>query len=91
MSSHELTAKLLEYKQYKRLKEEAEAAMKALQEQITAHMEQQGTTEITVDIYRVTYKPVTSTRLNTTALKSARPDLFTQFSTTTTSKRFTVA
>lgn len=33
MSSHDLSARLREYKEYKRLKEEAEVAMKALQEQ----------------------------------------------------------
>jgi len=91
MSNQDLTAALREFQEYKRIREEADNAMKTLQAKITAHMAMQDVTEMVVDVYRVSYKPVTSTRLNTTALKAAKPDIFAQFSTTTTARRFVVA
>ena len=91
MSNEDLTAALRDFQEYRRIREEADKALKSLQAKITAHMERQGTIEMVVDIYKVSYKPVTSTRLNSAALKAAKPEVFAQFSTTTTTKRFTVA
>ena len=97
MSNQELVSIIREFQEYKRIKEEADAALKALQGRITAHMEQQGAAEAAagsgaaVGVYKVSYKPVTSIRLNTNALKAAKPDIFAQFSTTSTTKCFTVA
>jgi len=91
MSHNDLTTALKEYQEYKRIKEQAEEQMKAIQSRITAHMDMQGMTEMVVDIYKVSYKPISSTRLDTKILKIARPDIFAQFSTTSTSKRFIVA
>ena len=91
MSNQDLAATLREFQEYKRIRDEADKALKALQAKITAHMEMKETAEMVVDIYKVCYKSVTSTKLNITALKAAKPDVFAQFSTTTTTKRFTVA
>ena len=90
MSNQDLTAAVREFQEYKRIKEEADTAMKAAQGKIIAHMMQQGIAEMTVDIHKVSYKPVVSARLNTSALKEANPNLFAQFSTTSTSMRFII-
>lgn len=91
MSSLELVAAVRAFKEYKRIKEEADAELKKLQAQITAHMAMQETQEIAVDVFKVTYKPVTTTRLDTSALKVARPDVFARFCKKSESYRFTVA
>ena len=41
--------------------------------------------------WRVTYKAVNSTRLDTAALKKALPDLAAQFTKTTAARRFCIA
>lgn len=41
--------------------------------------------------WKVTYKAVTSSRIDTSALKKALPDLAQQFTKTTTARRFCVA
>ena len=47
--------------------------------------------EIRAGEYRITWKPVTSSRIDTTALKKALPDLAAQFTKTSTVRRFSVA
>ena len=47
--------------------------------------------EMTVDVYKVRYKTVKSSRFDTTAFKKAMPDLAAQFTRETESRRFTVA
>ena len=90
MSNQDLAAAVREFQEYRQLKEQAEAALKAIQARIVTHMEQQGTAEMTVGIAKITYKPVTSTRFNSNAFKTANPDLYAQYSTTSTSMRFLV-
>ncbi len=41
--------------------------------------------------YRITYKAVTTARIDTAALKKTLPDLAQQFTKTTTARRFCVA
>ena len=41
--------------------------------------------------YKVSWKAVTASRLDTTALKAALPDVYGQFCRTTTSRRFTIS
>jgi len=88
MSITEITAKVTEYQELKRMLEEIEAEMTALQDEIKAHM---GDSELLMaGPYKVTYKNVTSSRVDTTALKKALPDIAAQYTKTTTVRRFTV-
>ena len=88
MSITEITAKVTEYQELKRMLEEIEAEMTALQDEIKAHM---GDSELLVaGPYKVTYKNVTSSRVDTTALKKALPDIAAQYTKTTTTRRFTI-
>lgn len=90
MSSLELVSAVRSFKEYKIMKEEAEAELKKLQAQITAYMAVQEIREMTVDVFKVTYKPVPNTRLDTNALKAARPDIYAKFSKRSESYRLTV-
>ena len=88
MSITEITAKVTEYQELKRMLEEIEAEMTALQDEIKEHM---GDSELLMaGPYKVTYKTITSSRVDTTALKKALPDIAAQYTKTTTTRRFTV-
>lgn len=68
-----------------------EAAADALKNEIKADMEAGGLDEIETGKYTVRYKSVTSNRLDSTALKKALPDVYSMYTKSTTTKRFTVA
>ena len=88
MSITEITAKVTEYQELKRMLEEIEAEMTALQDEIKAHM---GDSELLMaGPYKVSYKTVTSSRVDTTALKKSLPDIAAKYTKTTTTRRFTV-
>ena len=90
MNNQTLTAKLHEYKSLQRIKAETEQAMKAIQEEITAHLETVNQSEVSVDAYKVTYRPIASARLDTKALKAAYPAIYAAFTVNSTTRRFTV-
>ena len=89
MSEHELTAKIKELREMQRLAEEAQAIAESLKDEIKAIMG--DTEELKAGEYKVTWKPVKSSRLDTAALKKAMPDLVERFTKATTTRRFTVA
>lgn len=80
-----------ELAQYTRLQEEAAAMVEALKDQIKEHMTAAGLEVLTGDEHKATYKTVTSSRINTAALKKEHPDIATQYTKTTETKRFTFA
>ena len=88
MSTYELTATATELMELKRMKEELDAEIAALEDKIKAHM---GDAEqVTAGAFKITWKTVTSSRLDTTALKKAMPELAAQYTKTTTSRRFVI-
>lgn len=91
MSQNELTAKIRELKQLKQLIEEAEAEIETIQDAIKAEMTAAGTDEMTVDVFTVRWKPVKSSRFDTTAFKKTHADLYAQYTKPTTTRRFTIA
>ena len=56
-----------------------------------ADMTPEGVDTISGTDWKVTYKAVTSSRIDTSALKKALPDLAQQFTKTTTARRFCIA
>ena len=70
------------------VKEELEAEIAAAEDAIKAIM---GDEELlTAGAYKVIWSNVTSTRLDTTALKKALPDVAAAYTKTTTVRRFSV-
>jgi len=89
MTANEVAMKCKELKELQRLIEEAQAEADTIRDQIKDHM---GESEfLTVGEHRITWKPVTSSRLDTTALKKALPDVAARFTKETTVRRFSVA
>ena len=88
MSTNELKAKAAELKELKAMREELEAEITAIEEEIKAAMGDQE--QITAGPFKITWKPITSSRLDSVALKKALPDVAARFTKTITTRRFTV-
>ena len=89
MSANELEKKVRELRQLQSLIEEAQSEAEAIKDQIKAHMGQAE--ELRAGEYKITWKPVTTARLDATALKKALPDVAARFTKETTVRRFSVA
>ena len=89
MSTSEIESKVRELRQLQALIEEAQAEAEAIKDAIKAQMG--DTEELRAGEYRITWKPVTSSRLDSKALKAAAPELVERFTRTTTTRRFCVA
>lgn len=89
MSMNELETKCRELRQLQALIEEAQAEAEAIKDAIKAHMGDSDTAY--AGEYKITWKAVTSSRIDTAALKKALPDVAQTFTRETTSRRFIVA
>lgn len=91
MSINEMTSKVRELKELKAMAEELAAEITAIEDTIKAEMTARGADEMTVDVFKIRWTKVTSSRIDTTAFKKAMPELAQQFTKQTESRRFTVA
>lgn len=91
MSTNEMDLKVKELRDLRRMQEELTAEIENLQDQLKAEMTSRDTDTLTGSDWKVTWKNVTSSRLDTTALKKAAPDLCERFMKKTTSRRFVLA
>ena len=80
--------KIRELQELKRMREELEGEITALEDAIKANMGQRE--EVVVGPYKVTWKPVTSRRIDTAAMKKALPDVCARFMRETIMRRFCV-
>lgn len=85
MSINELEAKARELRQLQALIDEAQAEAEALKDAIGDQ------DSIQAGEYRITRKAVTSSRIDTNALRKALPDVAERFTKETTTRRFCVA
>ena len=89
MSINEIEAKARELRQRQALIDEAQAEAEAIKDAIKAAM---GDSEsIQAGEYKITWKAVTSSRIDTTALRKSMPDVAERFTRETTTRRFCVA
>lgn len=89
MSEKELTAKIKLLREMQRMAEEAQAEAEALKDEIKALMG--DSEELRAGEYRITWKPVKASRIDTAALKRAMPELAERFTISSTSWRFVIA
>ena len=88
MNINELFSELA---QYNRIAEETAAIIDGLKDTIKQYMTDNGIETLTGDEHKAIYKTVTSSRIDTTALKKELPEVANRYSKTTTAKRFTFA
>ena len=89
MSEIEITAKIRELRSLQALIDEATQEAEALKDQIKSAMGDRE--ELRAGEYKVTWKRVESSRVDTAALKKELPEIAARFTKTTTSRRFCVA
>lgn len=91
MSTIDMTASIRQLKELEALIKEAQQEAETIKDQLKAEMQQRNAEEMTVDVYTVRYKTVTSRRLDSKKLKADHADLYSAYTTETTSCRFSVA
>lgn len=88
MSNPNMESTIRELMELRRMQEELTAEIEALQDAIKATMGSEE--ELTAGAFKVTWKPITTSRLDTAALKRALPDVAAAYTKTTTARRFCV-
>lgn len=71
--------------------EEVQATVEGLQDEIKRYMIENGLETLSGNEHKASYKPVTSTRIDTTALKRDMPEIASKYSKTSVSNRFVFA
>ena len=89
MSINEMEAKARELRQLQALIEEAQAEAETIKDAIKAAM---GDSEsVQAGEYRITWRAVTSSRIDTSALRKALPDVAERFTKETVTRRFVIS
>lgn len=87
-ANNEIITKIQELMELRQMSEELQAEIDALQEAVKDFM---GSEESMVaGAFKVSYKTVTSSRLDSAALKRELPDVAARYTRQTTNRRFTV-
>ena len=89
MSINEIEAKARELRQLQALIEEAQAEAEAIKDAIKAAMGDSDS--IQAGEYRITWKAVTSSRIDTSALRKVLPDVAERFTKETVTRRFVIS
>ena len=82
MSTQELTAKIRELRELQSLIDEAQEEAEAIKDIIKNHMG--DTEELRAGEYKVTWKPVTSSRFDSAAFKLTHAELYRQYTNVST-------
>lgn len=91
MATNEIISKLNELAELRKMAEDLNAEIESIQNEIKAHMTAEETDTITAGQYKVSWKTITSTRIDTTALRKDLPEIWQEYGKTSTTKRFSVA
>lgn len=91
MGMNELEAKVAELRELRRMADELAAEITATEDELKAYMTANSTEELYGPSFKITWKPVTSNRLDSKAFKAAAPELWERFSKSTTTRRFIIA
>lgn len=91
MSQNEISSKVKELRELRRMAEELDAEITAIEDGIKAHMTAAQTDILTGDDWKVSWKLVSSTRLDSKALKAELPEIAQRYSKAIETRRFTVA
>lgn len=90
MNNNEMHAIIKELKEFKLLKEEAEARITELENIIKSEMKEQELDKMVVGEYKCSLAMVTSNRIDSKALQENRPDIYSIFVKPSTYERLTI-
>ena len=91
MSMNELEAKVAELRELRRMADELAGEIAATEDKLKAYMTANNADELHGPSFKITWREVTSSRLDSKALKAAAPELWQRFTKQTTTRRFIVA
>ena len=84
-----LNSLMREIAEYSRMAEEIGETLDSLKDSLKKYMDENGLDSIAGNEHKASYKAVTSSRIDTTALKRDFPEIAAKYTRTTSSKRFT--
>jgi predicted phage-related endonuclease len=88
IAQNNLDSLMREIAEYTRMAEEVAATLDSLKDILKKHMEENGLDSIAGSEHKASYKAVTSSRINTTALKRDMPEIAAKYTKTTNTRRF---
>ena len=91
MSVIEMDSKIKELRELRRMADELTGEIEAIQDEIKAELAARSVDTLAGTDWRVTWKNVTSNRLDSTALKKEMPEIAARFMKRPTARRFVLA
>lgn len=91
MSIIDIQNKVNDLREYRRMVEDLEAEITAIQDALKAHMTATNTDELTGPDYKVTWKTVETARFDSASFKRAHGDLYESFMKKGSTRRFLIA
>lgn len=91
MSMNELEQKVAQLRELRRMQDELTAEIAATEDELKAYMTANNADTLHGPSFKITWREVTSSRLDSKALKAAAPTIWEQFTRQTTTRRFIVA
>ena len=91
MTITEINNNARELKELKLLRDELNNEITAIEDKIKAQMLEANTDSIVTTQFRITWKEVRTSRIDTTAMKLAMPDVCSQFVKETVARRFIIS
>lgn len=88
IAQNNLDSLMREIAEYIRMAEEIAATLDSLKDILKKHMEENGLDSIAGSEHKASYKAVTSSRIDTTALKRDMPEIAARYTKTTETRRF---
>lgn len=91
MSHSDISKDVQELRELRRMADEIQAEIDAIQDKIKEHMTAANVDTLNGPDYKITWKAVSSSRFDTTAFKKENPEIAALYTKTTTARRFTLS
>lgn len=91
MSTNEISSKVADLRELRRMAAELDAEITGIEDAIKAQLTATGADELAGVDFKITWKPVTSERFDSKALREELPDVAARYMKQTTTRRFLLA
>lgn len=91
MGMNELEQKVAQLRELRQMQDELAAEIAATEDELKAYMAANNADTLHGPSFKITWKKVTSSRLDGKALKAAAPTIWEQFTRQTTARRFVLS
>ena len=91
MSTKDVASKAAELKELKAMKEELDAEISNIEDEIKGELTARGVDEMQAGAFKIRWTLVTSNRLDQSAIKNELPDIYARYTKANKTRRFCVA